>query len=77
MVSTRNWAPRFYGYLAVSSTTESLTPPIWAKDGTEAVRIATRFVPGRRLMDVRMPGAEGVEALRRVNRRRHPESSAA
>ena len=39
---------------------------IWAQDGEQAVTLATRELPDLILLDVMMPGLNGLEVLRRL-----------
>jgi CheY-like chemotaxis protein len=43
-----------------------------ASDGAEAVRLAQSLAPDVILMDLRMPGMGGVEAIAQLRERRHP-----
>ncbi|BAJ26793.1 MULTISPECIES: response regulator transcription factor [Kitasatospora] len=52
----------------VLGTQPDLLPVGGAADGTEAVRLARELRPDVVLMDVRMPGTDGIEAARRIVR---------
>ncbi|MBW1603690.1 response regulator transcription factor [Streptomyces sp. JJ66] len=43
-----------------------------AGDGAEGVELAQRLTPDVILLDVKMPGADGIEALRRLKELQHP-----
>ena len=49
-----------------------LTVVAEAGDGEEAVELARRHAPDVVLMDIRMPGTDGIEATRQHHRRRRP-----
>ncbi len=54
------------GFRMILETEADLTVVAEAGDGEEAVDLAVRHTPDVVLMDIRMPGTDGVEATRRI-----------
>jgi DNA-binding NarL/FixJ family response regulator len=54
------------GLMTLLETAADVTPVAAASDGEEAVALAARHRPDVVLMDLRMPGVDGVEATRRI-----------
>jgi len=60
------------GLRAILGTALDLTLVGEAADGAEAVRLAGELAPDVVLMDLRMPGVDGIEAIRQI-KARYPE----
>ena len=58
------------GFAALLDTQPDFTVVGTACDGAEAVRISRELRPDVVLMDVRMPGTDGIEATRQLAQRR-------